>query len=82
MWVSCTIWLFFVVPLYVAQVLSVLFWNGSCFHIPHALNLYHEVFIFLNLLNFIIIIIIVINSIILAVASYFRIKHFEDCKIP
>ena len=46
----------FLLSCYVAQVLSEWFWNGSsrpyfyryhfCFHIPHALNLYYEVFMF------------------------------------
>ena len=41
---------------YVAQVLPELFWNGSrrlyykwyhfCFHIPHAVNFYYEIFLF------------------------------------
>ena len=59
--VQCPIWLFlqflsFVLSGYVAQLLSDWFWNGSnrpcyywyhfCFHIPHALNSYYEVFIF------------------------------------
>ena len=43
----------------VAQVLSEWLWDGSscywyhfCFHIPHALDFYYNVFIFQNLLSF------------------------------
>ena len=73
--VQCSIRLFFfhflnfLLSRYVAQVLSEWLWNCSsrpfyywyhfCFHISHMRNFYYEVFIFLNLLSYIIIIIII-----------------------
>ena len=59
---KCLHFLYFVLSVYFAEVLSEWFWGGIvahiiywyhfCFHIPQALNIYCKIFIFQNLLSF------------------------------